>query len=226
MQKIKLLLIGMLLLSGTGQLINAQTTFPANDVANPKDGHYAFTNASIVKDAQTTLQNATLIVRQGKIVAVGNNIAIPKDAVPRECRFAVMIEGDPETVKGKLEVPVSGRIGVIVYLAVGDVAPNLKILTTGVKNVNGKKMPAIKVSNTGNAHARLEGYAELVDAKGVHWTVVPENFPVLAGETRLIALVPQVEENKPIPELAYPVKITGKLDVGKERIPADFVIGP
>jgi imidazolonepropionase-like amidohydrolase len=85
MQKIKFLLIGLFLLSGTGQLANAQATFPANDVANPKDGHYAFTNASIVKDAQTTLQNATLVVRQGKIVAVGNNIAIPKDAVVIDC---------------------------------------------------------------------------------------------------------------------------------------------
>jgi len=93
-------------------------------------------------------------------------VAIPKDAVPRECRFAIMIEGDPETVKGKLAVPVSGRIGVIVYLAVGDVAPSLKIVTTAIKNVNGQKLPALKVSNTGNAHSRLEGYAELVDANG------------------------------------------------------------
>ena len=153
-------------------------------------------------------------------------VAIPKDTLPRECRFAIMIEGDPETVKGKLAVPVSGRIGIIVYLAIGDVAPKLKILTTSIKNVNGQRLPAIKVSNAGNAHSRLEGYAELVDAKGKRWTVVPENFPVLAGETRLIALVPQVEENKPIPELTYPVKISGKLDAGKERIPADFVIGP
>ncbi len=85
MQKIKILLIGLLMLSATGQLIKAQATFPANDVANPKDGHYVFTNASIVKDAQITLQNATLVVRQGKIVAVGNNIAIPKDAVVIDC---------------------------------------------------------------------------------------------------------------------------------------------
>jgi len=84
MQKIKLLLVG-LLLSGTSLLVNAQSTFPANDVANPKDGCYAFTNASIVKDAQTTLQNATLVIRRGKIEAVGTNIAIPKDAVVIDC---------------------------------------------------------------------------------------------------------------------------------------------
>lgn len=85
MQKIKYLQTVLFLLISTCQLLNAQTTFPANDVANPKEGNYVFTNASIVKDAQTTLQNATLIIRQGKIVAVGNNLAIPKDAMVIDC---------------------------------------------------------------------------------------------------------------------------------------------
>ena len=153
-------------------------------------------------------------------------VAVPANAAARECRFAIMIEGDPETVKGQLALPVSARIGIIVYLAVGDVAPNIKIELSTTKNIEGKKLPALKVKNTGTAHARLEGFAELVDAKGKRWTVVPESFPILPGETRLIGLIPQVEENKPIPELAYPVKLSGKLDIGKERLPVDFVIGP
>jgi imidazolonepropionase-like amidohydrolase len=85
MQKIKFLLIPLILFVGHIQLINAQATFPVNDVANPKEGYYAFTNATLVKDAQNTLQNATLVVRQGKIEAVGNNIAIPKNAVVIDC---------------------------------------------------------------------------------------------------------------------------------------------
>lgn len=64
----------------------AQSTYPVNDVANPKEGCYAFTNATIIKDAQTTLQNATLVIRKGKIEAVGNNIALPKDAVVIDCK--------------------------------------------------------------------------------------------------------------------------------------------
>jgi imidazolonepropionase-like amidohydrolase len=39
-----------------------------------------------VKDPQTTLQNATLVIRKGKIVAVGTNIAPPKDAVVVDCK--------------------------------------------------------------------------------------------------------------------------------------------
>ena len=41
------------------------------------------TNATILKDVQTTLANATLVIREGKVVAVGNSVTIPKDAEHR-----------------------------------------------------------------------------------------------------------------------------------------------
>src|SRR6266404_4180200 len=59
----------------------SQPTFPENGVADNREGCYAFTNATIVKDGQTTLNNATMVIRKGKIVAVGVGAAIPKDAV-------------------------------------------------------------------------------------------------------------------------------------------------
>lgn len=62
-------------------LLQAQETYPAAGVADPRSGYFAFTNATIVKDAQTTLQNATLVIKDGKIVSAGNNIAVPKEAV-------------------------------------------------------------------------------------------------------------------------------------------------
>lgn len=64
----------------------AQETFPVNDVADHRSDSYAFTNATIVKDAQTTLQNATLVIKQGKIIAVGTNVTVPKDAVVVDCK--------------------------------------------------------------------------------------------------------------------------------------------
>ena len=66
--------------------LNAQTTFPVNDVANPREACYAFINATIIKDAQTTLQNATMVIRQGKIEMVGTNVQVPKDAVVVDCK--------------------------------------------------------------------------------------------------------------------------------------------
>ena len=67
-------------------VVQAQTTFPVNGVADNREGAYAFTNATIVKDGQTTFTNAILVIRDGKIVAAGNNISIPKDAVIIDCR--------------------------------------------------------------------------------------------------------------------------------------------
>ncbi len=85
MRKYTFLLMVLISISGATQMIFAQATYPANDVANPRNGSYAFTNATIVKDAQTTLQNATMVIRKGIIEAVGNNISIPKDAVVINC---------------------------------------------------------------------------------------------------------------------------------------------
>ncbi len=63
-----------------------QQTFPVNGVAEPREGCYAFTHATIVKDAKTTLRDATLIIRDGKIVAAGPGAAVPKDAVVVDCK--------------------------------------------------------------------------------------------------------------------------------------------
>ena len=73
-----LLLCGVSFLSLLGK---SQTTFPVNDVADPKYTHYAFTGATIVKDANTTITNGTLIVKDGKIVAVGQGLKVPDGAI-------------------------------------------------------------------------------------------------------------------------------------------------
>jgi len=63
----------------------AQSTFPVNGVADPREHCYAFTHATIVKDGQTTLSDATLVVRDGLIVGAGSGLATPKDAVVIDC---------------------------------------------------------------------------------------------------------------------------------------------
>ena len=65
--------------------MKAQQTFPVNGVTDPREGYFAFTNATIVKDGQTTLKNATMIIRKGKIVSVGTNVTVPKEAVVINC---------------------------------------------------------------------------------------------------------------------------------------------
>ncbi len=64
----------------------AQVTHPVNGVAEPTDKAYVFTNATIVKDATTTLENATLVIRQGRIQAVGTGLAIPSGSIVVDCK--------------------------------------------------------------------------------------------------------------------------------------------
>lgn len=85
MRKLKFL-PGMVVALFAVLAVQAQPTFPVNGVADPRSGTYAFTNATIVKDAQTTLTNATLVVKEGKIVAVGTGVAVPKEAVVVDCK--------------------------------------------------------------------------------------------------------------------------------------------
>jgi imidazolonepropionase-like amidohydrolase len=87
MRKMKLLLRPglMLALFCIVTSVLAQQTFPVNGVADPRTGCYAFTNATIVKDGQTTLSNATLVIREGKITAVGTSVTVPSDAVVVNC---------------------------------------------------------------------------------------------------------------------------------------------
>lgn len=66
--------------------LSAQETFPANGVADPRHGYYAFTNATVVKDGTTTLSNATLVIKDGKITAVGTGLKVPAGAVEVNCQ--------------------------------------------------------------------------------------------------------------------------------------------
>jgi imidazolonepropionase-like amidohydrolase len=88
MRKTKLLskLAFVLALFSVTTDLPAQVTFPENGVADPRHGHYAFTNATIVKDGITTLTNATLVIRDGKITAVGSNLKVPAGAVEIDCK--------------------------------------------------------------------------------------------------------------------------------------------
>ena len=66
-------------------LIQAQTTWPINDVASPKNKCFALTNATIVKDSKITLAKATLVIKAGRILDVGVGVAIPADATVINC---------------------------------------------------------------------------------------------------------------------------------------------
>lgn len=51
--------------------------YPVNDIRDDRPGKYLFTNATVVVDYQTTLQNASLLIEDGFVTAVGTDISAP-----------------------------------------------------------------------------------------------------------------------------------------------------
>ncbi|HEY1872003.1 MAG TPA: amidohydrolase family protein, partial [Chitinophagaceae bacterium] len=82
MKKYKLLSILCCMITAA----SAQETFPVNGVHDYREGYIAFTHATVVKDSKTILKDATLIIKEGKIVAIGTNLAVPKDAGTIDCK--------------------------------------------------------------------------------------------------------------------------------------------
>lgn len=146
-------------------------------------------------------------------------IAVPADAPAGQCRFAILLEGEPEAVNGSVPVPVAGRIGIIVYATVGDAAPRLEIAGHEVREISGQRLPVLLVRNAGNAHGRLEGLVDGTDASGRRYSFLPSNLPILAGETRAIVLAPEADRpDAPPPALAFPVRLAGRLESGAQRL--------
>jgi len=63
----------------------SQPTFPVNGVGDERETTYAFKNATIVKSAQQQISNATMLVRNGKIIAIGTMVTVPSDAIVIDC---------------------------------------------------------------------------------------------------------------------------------------------
>ncbi|WP_347158108.1 amidohydrolase family protein [Pontibacter chitinilyticus] len=76
----KVLTIAAFLALGAGGVM-AQNTFPRNGVYDERSGLVAFTNATIHTDYKTTIPNATLLIRNGQVEAVGTGLKIPAGAV-------------------------------------------------------------------------------------------------------------------------------------------------
>ena len=56
----------------------SQEGFPLNGVEDVRDNHYAFTNANIIVDYNTTIENGILIIKNGVITSVGKDVSIPE----------------------------------------------------------------------------------------------------------------------------------------------------
>lgn len=137
----------------------------------------------------------------------------PGGTQPTECRFAVLFSGAEQEVKPAhgSALSVVGQIGVITYVSVGAIQPQVDVVSNDVIRVGGVLTPVLTVHNVGTAHGRLSGLLRGVDAAGVRRTFTPSPLPILPGETRTLTL--DVDE----------VSASGnrlQLDAGRPEVPA------
>lgn len=153
-------------------------------------------------------------------------VHVPPDTPPMECRFALVVQSTseklPEVRAGNIMMPVQGRLGVIVYVAVGDVAPRLEVKSVELGEQNGVLVPLATVHNAGTAHGRIEGVLEGTDAAGKRIEFSVSTFPILAGETRAIPIWP-VDDPGPggkAPAWSPPLRLKGDIEWpgGKYRV--------
>jgi hypothetical protein len=159
-------------------------------------------------------------------------VDVPPDAPRGECRFMIALEGAEPAATSKLgsggtalNLPVSGRIAIAVYVAVNGAQPKLEVQNLSTQSVQGRRLPTVTVANTGDAHGRLDGALDATDARGQKFELVPDASPLLAGHTRTLAFTARANApNQKLEEPAFPIRASGRLDWenGSFKVEAEF----
>ncbi|MEO8676741.1 MAG: hypothetical protein ABI569_14285 [Casimicrobiaceae bacterium] len=203
------------------RLHTADWTFDANATVTLTD---ALTPGSC--RPWVAIERREIIVPAGGRYRYRFEVTPPADATG-ECRFALVLEGGGEAVDAGLniKVPISGQIGVIVYATIAGAEPELEIVSTGVGLQDGRKLPMLRVKNSGRAHGRLAGFLSGTDASGKSLEFMPAGLPILPGETRAIALGVAGDDANAV-AIAYPITIRGTLEWGGRSTPLDVRFAP
>jgi imidazolonepropionase-like amidohydrolase len=120
-----------------------------------KYGTFALTNATVFTVTKGIVNNGTVIIRNGKIEAVGTNITIPSGAEVIDCKGQFIYPGmiDSGTRLGLVEVSSDPRT--TDFNEVGDIVPQMKALTA--VNPNSALIPVTRVSGVTTVIASPEG---------------------------------------------------------------------
>ncbi len=150
---------------------------------------------------------------------------VPEDQADVECRFAIMVEsmGKPHQTtvgSGAINLPVTGRIAVIVYLQVGKVAPKIELVDVSVKPYQGALLPMVNVRNSGSAHGRLSSDLSGTTALGQKIVLHVATSPIMANQTRELPLHIDGEIDGDI----YPLKLKGKVYADNQTFSIDTTL--
>src|SRR2546423_1595008 len=186
------ILIALLLCTGSAfaQQIGNPTT---QGGVMPPRGVFAIRNARIVTVSGPDIENGTLIIRDGKIDAVGANVPVPAGAQTIDGHGLSVYPGmiDAGTNMGLVEVP-QGANGTVDTSEVGELNPNAKAiiaLNPHSAHIAVTRVEGITTTLTAPTGGLIAGQAALINLLGTspqEMALVPQaalviNYPRIGG---------------------------------------------
>ena len=159
----------------------------------PARGTFAIRNARIVTVSGPDIENGTVVIRDGKIDAVGANVSVPAGAQTIDGTGLSVYPGmiDAGTNMGLVEVP-QGANGTVDTSEVGDLNPNAKAIIAvnpHSAHIAVTRVEGVTTTVTAPAGGLISGQAALINLLGTapkEMAVVPQaalviNYPRLGG---------------------------------------------
>jgi hypothetical protein len=168
------------------------------------------------------LERPSVLLPAGGTIRYRFEVAVPADAPAGECRFAILIEGKETSIAkaGAVSMPMTGRIGLIVYVNIGGGSPQLELFGTRVAKVGDRELPTLIMHNAGSAHGRVSGFLTGTDAKGIKYDFNPSDFPILPTTEADVYLTPSTSTDDH-PTLSFPVRVQGTLEWDQHKLKID-----
>lgn len=162
----------------------------------PPRGTFAIRNARIVTVSGPDIENGTVVIRDGKIEAVGTSVSVPAGAQTIDGSGLSVYPGmiDTATNMGLVEVP-QGANGTVDTSEVGDLNPNAKAITAvnpHSAHIAVTRVEGITSTLTAPTGGLISGQAALINLLGTaqkEMAVVPHfalviNYPRIGGGGR------------------------------------------
>ena len=155
----------------------AQENFPVNGVVSKYNAVHALINAEIHVDAETSLKRAVLLVKNDKIIDVGNAVDIPENAIIHNLEGAHIYPSfvDPYTNYGLPEVKRSEW----------KPQPQMKSKTTGPFSWNESLKPEFKAAA---AFSPNQSSAKAFRRAGFGTVLTFQNDGVVRGSSAIVSL--------------------------------------
>ncbi|HSD96926.1 MAG TPA: hypothetical protein VLB06_07275 [Sulfuricaulis sp.] len=160
-------------------------------------------------------------------------VHVPENAKNGECRFALLVSSEAGTATpgggSFIQIPIVGRLAVIVYVTIGDAKPDMKFERIAMQKINGKPLPVATFRNAGDAHGRVSGHLEALDANHHKVILAADESVILPNSARGIMLTPMDwssgEGKRPAFDLAPPMHVRGTLKfLGGGEVKIDQVL--